>query len=1045
MTGTPIENSLEDFHSILQFVQPDCAGSVHDFWERFPPTDEGRATLRRLVPLVALRRESGIAIKMVPKEEVEIPVPMSEVQQSVYSMAMEQQASVFKRIKDAELVCTHPWCFASLANADARSKLPEHLLGEAVDQSISDSKKMEELFRILRGLLSCRQKVLLFFCRTITSELVAALIGKEFGTRPGIVRGDTASGERDRLIREFRTDPDTDAPHSQVLLLSVWVGAVGLNLPEARWVVHIERVWNPALERQATSRVHRINSKQPVKAYCLYTEGTVEEHKRTVLVRKHKLSTHIIDSLDGDLEEDGEEMQSTPPELQELVSGIASLGDAANEAEDELLAEAGNDQEEAISDSSDEESGVATGAKKSRENQGLYPTFDKLKPRTMKEPLKGKYGDPKLPELWRWYAEKGHKDLHPKAAETSTAGYRQRKQGGKQPGHTATKFASRPARVNDAKAREDWVVEVDLKGTSCRLFVPKHLRKHFTQTPDGELGVRQAASGVVPFPILMPSFGRSALDVEVGLLDLTGTMVKSDGSALEFLQIVGVKPSEVDKYRSSGPSFVVMELPSERVCEHPLYGTMSPEELGIGCARHWLMRLAGALKMQHIFMMDDSVRAWLGLTLVQDPHPMFGHVAGKKARFTPRMPLARVLEHFATSDFLSEFSKFSVLGFARLAPESFRTKCAYKRGHVYSAFLVNVERVLHEQGINFNENLFIWEDLDFNLRVKDVCKCFRFAMIKKPYDAGGCSNQIARGENPYVRALQAKFTPEEIATEAVERQSLGYDVRKKLAPPKHKRSKKAAGNGDDEATEDNSAELMGRSVFELEADVAFQPEGAILDENGRLLSKYYTRFIEAFKDKERSCWEPTCGTVNRTPGMRRNEEWPEGLRIWDDTKKSKDGRTVIVVKGKGKEKVRHVRTFWGAGWKAAYPFKKQEGLPLSVWFNIRKWKTWRLAFILARLQAAVWRAKGEVEGLEFVRTPVKRRQKDGAPDSDEKKKRTRLSLRRRLPFTETKKQPTLMKFFGAKKQEPSAPSQPTQQTIKSFFKSAQSKDSKTSE
>jgi superfamily II DNA or RNA helicase len=795
VTGTPIENSLEDFHSILQFVQPDCAGSVHDFWERFPPTEDGRAALRRLMPLVALRRESGVAIKMVPREDIEIAVSMSEIQQSVYSIVMQRDSSAVKRIKDAELVCTHPWCFAKVAGGDARNMLPSHLLGEAADQSISDSKKMEELFQILRGLLACRQKVLLFFCRTITSELVAALIAKEFGTRPGIVRGDTPSGERDRLIREFRTDPDTDAPHSQVLLLSVWVGAVGLNLPEARWVVHLERVWNPALERQATSRVHRINSKLPVKAYCLFTEGTVEEHKRTVLNQKHQLSTHIIDALDGDLEVDGEELQAPPPELQELLCGVAATQKQAsgsgNSMDDDPLLEAGSDQEEAIFDSSDEEEeGVASGAKKGRANHGLYPVFDKLKPRTMKDPLKGKYGDPSVRELWDWYAEQGHKDIHPKAIETSTAGLREKKPTGKQTG-AASRFSSRPSRVHDAKARDDWVVEVSLSGTTCRLFIPGHLRKHFVEARTGELAVKPADSGTVAFPILMPSSSRSASDVEAGLLDLTGTMVRSDGTALEFLQIVAVKASEVEKYRSSGPFFVVMELPSARVCEHPLYGKLSPEELGIGCTRHWLMLLADALKMQHIFMMDDSVLTWRGTTLVDDSHSMFGRDPGKKAQFQA-IPLGHILEHFATPDFLSEFSKFSALGFARFSPELFRTKCAYRRGHVYSAFLVNVNRVLHEQRLNFRENLFIWEDIDFNARIKDVCKCYRFVMIKKPYDSGGCSRHIARCENPHVRAkVLAKFTPAEIATEALERNSLGYGVLMKPQPVS-KRSKKGA-------------------------------------------------------------------------------------------------------------------------------------------------------------------------------------------------------------------------------------------------------------
>merc|ERR1740130_557903 len=141
LTGSPIENSLEDLHSIMQFAQPDCAGSIHDFRERFPATDVGREVLRKLVPLVALRRESGVAVKMVSREEVEVPVTMTEVQQSVYDRALEQPNHMSKNIKDAELVCTHPWCYASRASVEERSQLPQRLLVEAEDQAIADSSK----------------------------------------------------------------------------------------------------------------------------------------------------------------------------------------------------------------------------------------------------------------------------------------------------------------------------------------------------------------------------------------------------------------------------------------------------------------------------------------------------------------------------------------------------------------------------------------------------------------------------------------------------------------------------------------------------------------------------------------------------------------------------------------------------------------------------------------------------------------------------------------------------------------------------------------
>lgn len=1083
ITGTPIENSLEDLHSILQFVQPDCAGSVQAFRQRFTSTEQGNALLRKLVPFIALRRESGVAVKMVAKEETEVPVALVDIQRSLYDCALGQQSPVCKRLKDAELVCTHPWCYATRASAEVRSGLPQHLLGEAADQKISDSGKLEELFKILRGLLRCRQKVLVFFCRTITSDLVAALINREFGTEPGIIRGDTSGSERDRLIREFRTDPDIGAPHCQVLLLSVWVGAQGLNLPEARWAVHLERVWNPALERQATSRVHRITSKLPVKAYCLFTENTVEEHKRSVLVQKHKLSTHIIDSLDGDDEEEGEEFAGASSELHEVITGLASGrvqargGDVCSD--DDIMATPGDEQEALGEDEESQDEPEETvsdqGREKLRRDQSLHPSFEGLKPRTFKQPMKGKYGDPSDKQLWDWYVNQGQKEIHPKAFECSTAPLAKKIKERQAEGyHAASKFSSAPSRVHDPRLREDWEVKVDLGGTTCRLFIPSGQRKFFETSGDG-LRISAPKQGVLPFPIFMPSSSRSAMDAEVGMLDLTGTMVRENNDSLEYLQIVAVRPTEVEKYRASGPFFVVMELPCSQTCEHPHYGALPPEKLGIGSSRHWLMRLADALKTKYVFMMDDSVRAWRGVTLIGDQHSLFGHVPGKKAQFA-NVPLGQVLEHFAEPTFLSEeMPKCSVLGFGRFSPDLYRAKCAYRRGHVYSAFLLNVPKVLHEHGMNFNENLFVWEDLDFNLRVNDVCKCFRFVMIKKPYSSGGCSSHIARTENPYVRApMLAKFSPEEIASEVMDNKSLGYGVQKSRITVSKRSKKGVHGVVETEADDTAKEELKERSVYELENDPSLQAEGAVLDEKGRLLRSYYKRFVEPFAEKERNCVQLTTGTVNLRPGMREKEDWPDCLRVWDDT------RAGNAMKRKSKMKAKAADRSWGAGWIADNPFSGK-GL-CSSWFNVKAWKTWRLCFLLARLQMVVWQTAAAEKGLSLPagprdqnagaadgKTPVKRRRRrfeaakrstplkrkrgrmqkvlaicDSAKNSTPVKRKRGASTAPKMlalcdqPATGT--QPTLKSFFGHvpdAKKTPKVES-PQQPTLRTFFKSSRS-------
>jgi hypothetical protein len=270
--------------------------------------------------------------------------------------------------------------------------------------------------------------------------------------------------------------------------------------------------------------------------------------------------------------------------------------------------------------------------------------------------------------------------------------------------------------------------------------------------------------------------------------------------------------------------------------------------------------------------------------LRDDPHPLFGHVSGKRSQFT-KVPLGQVLQHFAEPDFMSEeLPKFSALGFARMAPDLCNAKSAYKRSHVYSAFLLNVPKLLHDQGVNFNQNLYVWEDLEFNLRAHDIVKCFRFAMIKKPYSAGGCTSQIARSENPHIRAqMLEKLSPEEIAAQAMGGIIHGngeHETAIVVAKRGKKKGSLAIVEFRDPAAEAaTAAELLGRSVFELENDPALLADGAVCDEKGYLLRSYYKKYVAAFKDKERSCVELTSSTVNLRPGMRTGEEWPAGLRV----------------------------------------------------------------------------------------------------------------------------------------------------------------------
>ncbi|CAE7558964.1 unnamed protein product [Symbiodinium pilosum] len=339
----------------------------------------------------------------------------------------------------------------------------------------------------------------------------------------------------------------------------------------------------------------------------------------------------------------------------------------------------------------------------------LYPALARLRPPRLKQLWVGKYGDPQDAELWDWYTVKGHREVHERAPSFSTAPLREQKTSSNPERwrHSSVPFASQPSRIRDARERGDRIATVLLaEGVSCRLFIPSALQHLFGEDQRG-LFTRSPTNGEAAFPVLTPSSGRSALDEEVGLLDISPGMVDESGNALKFLQIVAVKPSEVEKYRMSAPFFVVMELPTVVTVTHPCYGKQRPEDLGVGCARHWLVRLASSLRMTYAFFLDDSVRSWRGVTLAEDQHNLFGVSSSSRAKFTP-VPLAKVMSYLTAPEF-EEISAFTAFGFARMAPELIYCSKAFRRAQVYSGFLLNVKKV-EEEGLNYRQEVFVWEE-----------------------------------------------------------------------------------------------------------------------------------------------------------------------------------------------------------------------------------------------------------------------------------------------------------------------------------------------
>lgn len=302
LTGTPVENRLQDLWSLFRFVQPELLESRRRFQSRFArPIErlgdpEAKEQLRQLVGPFVLRRnktDPQIAAELPHKLEMTVDCSLTPEQAKIYEAEVKEalvevkgldglhrRGAVLRLINRLKQLCDHPG-----------------LLEEEPDWSGARSGKLHRLYEIL-GELSGQEGVLIFsqfarMVRRLQVDLVQTL-----GEEVLALDGSTPRKERDQMVERFQSGRGP-----RLFCISLKAGGVGLNLTRASTVVHIDRWWNPAVEAQATDRVFRIGQKRNVQVFKFVTSATLEEQIERVLSEKKALVENLIQEGDNWLTE----------------------------------------------------------------------------------------------------------------------------------------------------------------------------------------------------------------------------------------------------------------------------------------------------------------------------------------------------------------------------------------------------------------------------------------------------------------------------------------------------------------------------------------------------------------------------------------------------------------------------------------------------------------------------------------------------------------------------------------------------------------------
>lgn len=286
LTGTPVENRLEELWALLNLVAPHLFGHRTQFRRRFvrPIADGSLAAAARLrgaiEPVVLMRKKSQVASSLPAKIHADLICDLTEEQQQVYDNLLEQaiddgfgggaqrQAKVLATLTALKQVCNHP----GLITGD-------------LDELSGRSGKLDLCTDIMANNLETGSPTLIFTQYRKTGELLVRHCDEQFGVAVPFFHGGLNQEQRADIVSRFQAD---DGP--KALVLSLKAGGTGLTLTRAADVIHFDRWWNPAVEAQASDRVHRIGQTRTVTVTTLTTGSTVEEHIAAMHLRKSALS-----------------------------------------------------------------------------------------------------------------------------------------------------------------------------------------------------------------------------------------------------------------------------------------------------------------------------------------------------------------------------------------------------------------------------------------------------------------------------------------------------------------------------------------------------------------------------------------------------------------------------------------------------------------------------------------------------------------------------------------------------------------------------------
>jgi SNF2 family DNA or RNA helicase len=296
LSGTPVENRLEDLRSLFDFILPGYLGDAKSFKEQYripievKRSKEQAQALQKITSPFLLRRLKtdkkiikDLPEKIVTNEYAVLEKEQAALYETVVSESMkkskeidpkERSSLIFYLLTSLKQICNHPRAY------DKESPAIAELSGKA-----------QLLVTLLQEILANREKTLVFSQYVETLDCLDRIIKKDLGEAALIYHGGLSQEKRAEAINRFQNDPA-----ARIMLISLKAGGLGLNLTAASRVIHYDLWYNPAVENQATDRAFRIGQKRTVFVHRFITKNSFEEKIDAMISSKQELADMTVKS-----------------------------------------------------------------------------------------------------------------------------------------------------------------------------------------------------------------------------------------------------------------------------------------------------------------------------------------------------------------------------------------------------------------------------------------------------------------------------------------------------------------------------------------------------------------------------------------------------------------------------------------------------------------------------------------------------------------------------------------------------------------------------